>query len=95
MMTMVNSSSTSSVLFNEDFMDELLDILLAAYDGDLPVEGNAFDAEDVAAAASLGFITTQLMNDVFCGEWSLTVTGRDFLIATGEINEDDDDEEEI
>ena len=94
MMTMINSNLPSDFVFSDDFIEDLIDILIAAYDGDLPVLANGFDQQDVAAAASLGFITTQVLSDVFCGEWFLTSTGHDFLEAAGEINEDEDDDYE-
>lgn len=87
-MTVVNSDWTS----DEDFIDELIDILLAARDGELPVEENLFDPEDVAAAASLGLITTRIARDVFCGEWQLTPEGREWLEEAGEDGEDLDED---
>jgi hypothetical protein len=79
--------------FDDDFVDELIDILLAARDGDLPVEESGFDKEDIAAAASLGLISTRVARDVFCGEWQITPAGRLWLEEAGEDGEDLDEEE--
>jgi len=87
---MVNCNWTSE----EDFEEMVDTVLLAALSGDLAVDNNVFDPEDIAAVASLGLITTRVSRDVFCGEWQLTPKGREWLQEIG-INTEEDDVVEI
>ena len=75
--------------------DKLFEVVLEAYKRSFSVQSNYArdNAEHVAMAASLGYISTKVHNNVYSRDWRPTVKGLTWLTAMDVVVELDDIED--